>query len=236
MTAAPDGTPTTTDHRRRERTVKGVSPEARRAGRRRRLLNAALELTGAGGWSAATMRGVCAQAGLTQRYFYESFNDPQALVLALYDDVAAEAEHALLEALSAAEQDGPSRTHAAVDAFVRLVVSDPRKGRVLLMEPSENSELLHRRHQAFGRFVEIVAGHIEQQPGQPPVTPLEIAMSARALVGALTELLMARLRGEIQVPLDQLVGHATKIVITLTAPPPDLAPRVSPRVATRPAL
>jgi AcrR family transcriptional regulator len=170
------------------------------------------------------MRSVCTQAGLTQRYFYESFTDPQALALALYDDVAAEAEHTLLEALSRAEQDGPSRTRAAVDAFVKLVVNDPRKGRVLLMEPPENNALRDRRRRAFDRFVEIVAGDIEQHPGQPTPGPLELAMSARALVGALTELLMARLRGEIRVPLDQLVDHATKIVLTLTAPPPTPAP------------
>jgi AcrR family transcriptional regulator len=220
MTATPNRTPTTTDHRRSERTVKGVPPEARRASRRRRLLDAALELIGTGGWSATTMRGVCARSGLTQRYFYESFNDPQALVLALYDDVAAEAERATLEALSAAERDRPSRAHAAVDAFVKLVVNDPRKGRVLLMEASENKELRDRRRRALGRFVEIVAGQIEQHPGQPTLTPLELAMSARALVGALSELIMARLRGEIRAPLDQLVDHAAKIVLTLTAPPP----------------
>jgi AcrR family transcriptional regulator len=224
MTATPNRTPRSTDHRRRERTVKGVPPEQRRAGRRRRLLDAALELTGTGGWSAATMRGVCAQAGLTQRYFYESFDDPQALALALYDDVAAEAEHTLLEALSAADHDGPSRTHAAVDAFVKLVVNDPRKGQVLLMESSENNELRDRRRRAFDRFVEIVAGDIEQNPRQPTHTPLELAMSARALVGALTALLMARLRGEIRAPLDQLVDHATKIVLTLAAPPPAAMP------------
>ena len=141
-------------------------------------------------------------------------------MLALYDDVVAEAQRALLEALSSTEQEGPSRTRAAVDAFVRLVVNDPRKGRVLLMEPPENDELRDRRRRAFDRFVEIVAGDIEQHPGQPTPGPLELAMSARALVGALTELLMARLRGEIRVPLDQLVDHATKIVLTLTAPPP----------------
>jgi AcrR family transcriptional regulator len=152
------------------------------------------------------------------------FNDPQALALALYDDVAAEAERTLLDALSTTEPRGPSRTHAAVDAFVKLVVNDPRKGRVLLMEPPENSELRDRRRRAFDRFVEIVAGHIEQHAGQPPLTRLELSMSARALVGALTELLMARLRDEIQAPLDQLVDHATKIVLTLTAPLPTPVP------------
>jgi AcrR family transcriptional regulator len=165
------------NHLRRERTVHGVSPEARRVGRRRRLLDAALELIGTGGWSATTMRSVCTQAGLTQRYFYESFTDPQALALALYDDVAAEAEHTLLEALTTAEQDGPSRTHAAVDAFVKLVVNDHRKGRVLLMEPPENNQLRDRRRRAFDRFVEIVAGDIEQHPGHPTPSPVELCVA-----------------------------------------------------------
>lgn len=49
-------------------------------------------------------------------------------------------------------------------------------------------------------------------------------MSARALVGTLPELLMARLRREIRAPLDQLVDHATKIVLTLSARPPTPVP------------
>jgi hypothetical protein len=46
-------------------------------------------------------------------------------------------------------------------------------------------------------------------------------MTARALVGALSELLMARLRGELRVSHQRLVDTATRIILTLAVISPN---------------
>ena len=46
-------------------------------------------LLGSEGGPALTVRAVCRAAGLTERYFYESFTDRDEFVRAVYDDVCS---------------------------------------------------------------------------------------------------------------------------------------------------
>src|SRR5512139_974724 len=77
------------------RTYGGRSAEERRSERRHRLVDAALAIWGEQGWAAVTMRQVCARAGLIDRYFYESFPDRDALLVAVWDQLRDEAAERL---------------------------------------------------------------------------------------------------------------------------------------------
>ena len=64
----------------------GVDAADRLAGRRTRLLQAGLELMGRSVMpSELTVRGVCHEAGVATRYFYESFLDKDEFVGAVFD-------------------------------------------------------------------------------------------------------------------------------------------------------
>ena len=67
------------------------------------------------------MRGVCARAGLTERYFYESFKDREELLLAVFDAIIADATRVVLEAVEAAPHDERVKSKAAIAAFVELM-------------------------------------------------------------------------------------------------------------------
>jgi AcrR family transcriptional regulator len=62
--------------------ARGVPLDARRAQRREALIRAAIEVYGARGFRNATVKAVCEAAGLTERYFYESFANGEALLVA----------------------------------------------------------------------------------------------------------------------------------------------------------
>ncbi|MGH9792076.1 MAG: TetR/AcrR family transcriptional regulator, partial [Candidatus Acidiferrales bacterium] len=57
----------------------------RSAERRARLIQAGVQVFGTKGFHSATVKQICAEAGLTERYFYESFENLNALFLATYD-------------------------------------------------------------------------------------------------------------------------------------------------------
>ena len=88
----------------------GVSAEERVADRRARLLEAGLECFGTAGSPATGVKDVCRAAGLTDRYFYESFKDGRALFLAVFDDVTDALFGAVAEAVLAVAPDagGPA--------------------------------------------------------------------------------------------------------------------------------
>lgn len=82
----------------RTRPYRGVPADQRRARRRAALMEAGLELLGTRGWAATTVRQVCAEAGLNDRYFYENFPDRDALLLAIIDDQVAQGTDVILSA------------------------------------------------------------------------------------------------------------------------------------------
>jgi AcrR family transcriptional regulator len=93
------------------RRYRGISAEERRAARRRQLLDAALEIAGTRGVERTTMTAICSEAGLTERYFYESFDARDQLLLALVDEIAEQVRTAVLTALSDTEGDTAARAH-----------------------------------------------------------------------------------------------------------------------------
>ncbi|MGH3519864.1 MAG: TetR/AcrR family transcriptional regulator, partial [Haloechinothrix sp.] len=184
------------------RTWAGTTLADRRAARRRQLLDAGLELVGPDGTAAVSVRAACRTAKLTERYFYENFTDRDALLLAVYDHVGAQARDALI----AAVRDAPARSaevvRAAVTAFVELILDDPRKGTVLLLAPLTDPALTPKGAELLPAFAALIH---DQLP--PEIDEGERQMIAVGLVGALTHLFISYLNGTLDVPRDQLVEH-----------------------------
>lgn len=181
-----------------QRTFQGLTAGERKAERRIRLLEAALDVIGTTGWSSATMTAICGRAGLTERYFYESFKDREALYLQLIDLVAGEVEAALLVALQDAEGSPIERLRTVAMALVTALADDPRKGRVALLEGLGSEPLQRRRREIIAGFLELLQAQ-GAAVGLPPER--RRAPSALDLVmigGATSELLSRRLAGELQ--------------------------------------
>jgi len=117
-----------------KRHFRGVSPEDRQAERRKRLLEAGLEAFGARGFYAVGVRDVCGLAKLTERYFYESFENREALFLAVYQEAAQRIRDAITEAHSRARADATELARTGLEATLRTFRDDPRIARILLLE------------------------------------------------------------------------------------------------------
>src|SRR4051812_40220917 len=73
-----------------ERSYGGKTAAERVAERRARLVAATIDVLATSGEAHATMTAVCAAAGLTERYFYESFESLEDALLAALDSVCDE--------------------------------------------------------------------------------------------------------------------------------------------------
>lgn len=187
------------------RTYRGASAEERKAERREKLLAAGLEVLGTLGWERTTMTAVCAEARLTERYFYESFTDRGEFVRAVYRDVGARAH----EAVAAAVQAHPRElARAAVEAFVQLLVDKPSMGRVLLIAPLSDPALSEQGQALVPGFVTLVHDQLSEV-----VDPQRKEMIALGVVGALTTLFVAYLGGTLTVPRQRLVDHCVALVL-----------------------
>jgi AcrR family transcriptional regulator len=185
----------------------GTTLADRRADRRRKLLDVGLELLGTQGSSALTVRSVCRAAELTDRYFYESFADRDALLLAVYDQVAAEAGEVLVAAVASADLgDFEAGARAAVDAFAELLTGDPRKGRVLLLEPLTDPTHGVRGVALSPAFAEIIRAQLGGDA-------ISAQLTATALVGAMANLFIRWLDGSLPVGRDLLTDYCVRLLV-----------------------
>jgi AcrR family transcriptional regulator len=191
----------------------GVIASDRVAARRRRLLDAALELLGTEGWQATTVRAICAQARLTPRYFYESFADRDELLLALFDELVGDAAAHVLEAVRGADHDARAKARAAIGAFVELVTDDPRKARVMFIEAIGSERLTRRRFETVRMFAALVAAQGREFYGIDGGSLTDT--TALMLVGGLAETLLAWLDGSLKITRAQLVEECTELFVVM---------------------
>ncbi|WP_210492443.1 TetR/AcrR family transcriptional regulator [Patulibacter sp. SYSU D01012] len=204
--------PTPSTDRLPSRPWRGVSADDRVADRRERLLQAGLEVFGTVGYAGGTVADVCATAGLTRRYFYAAFANREALLLAVAERIVDDAFAALAPELRDLDRGVEAVARDAFGAFVAALVDDPRRARVLLVETvGVGPEFEERRRELLRRLSDLFrdAGRAILGDAAPP--PLDTELTARALMGAAIELLVAHVRGEIVVERAQLVAHLSRI-------------------------
>lgn len=190
------------------RRYSGLDAEERTTQRRAAILAAALELFGTTGYAATSVKQICREAGLTERYFYESFRDREASLTALYTELTGQMRDATLKAVgdalpgpdgdaSAAGHTGTSvpadlaeATRSGLAAFIGFLAEDPRRARVVLIEVVGVSPGLEdRRHAVLREFAGLVSDVWSAEPGGPATTETQ-RLTTVGLVGAVNHLLV----------------------------------------------
>jgi AcrR family transcriptional regulator len=190
------------------RPYRGVSAPARIAARRQRLLDAGLELFGTRGIAAVGVGDVCAEAGLTKRYFYESFPSTEALAEAVFEEVRARIMARVAPAIVAG---GADNARPAIECYVRAVTEDPRVLRLLAFESSEGP-LARYRDGFAARAVETWFGLVGGQTEDSVHTRLR----AYAFVGASTQIGLAWVNDELSLTIDELIDELVDLFQRLT--------------------
>jgi AcrR family transcriptional regulator len=193
----------------------GVAPDDRRAERRELLMDTAFALLGTEGWAGTSVRAVCQRARLNPRYFYESFEDLDALILAVYDRVVGELATVILAALESAPGDPAAQLRATIEATVTFVDDDRRRARVLYVEALGNEALNRRRLETGLAVVNFVRAFAIEQHGAPAEGEHIGDLTASVFVGGFSELLVAWLEGRVKVPREQLVEDATALFLAM---------------------
>lgn len=197
------------------RPYRGVQPEDRLAARRTRLLDAGLSILGSGsGGEVLTVRGVCRQASVAARYFYESFTDKDALVGAVFDwvieDLAASAQRAMAAAPPA------ERTRACMANIVGQISEDPRVGRLIFSADLADPVLLRKRAESGALLAMLSVRHASEALRVD--TNDRIKAAGHFVVGGVGQTLGAWLHGKVTLDREQLVSQLTSFVELLGDP------------------
>lgn len=193
------------------RTWGGRTTEERRAERRARLIDAALDIWIENGWAAVTMRGVCQRTALNDRYFYEHFADRDELLGVAWDAVCTEV-FAELAAIFAEHVERPPLEilRAAVTRAVRLQSDDNGRARILLAEHAGSAVLEQRRKTMLADGTELLVA-TSRPYLRPDADELEFRMSTLVGIGGFIELLTAWRTGAMDIDGDRIIEHTCRL-------------------------
>ena len=189
----------------------GRTHDERRDERRRRLLDATLEVWGGAGPKPVTMTRVCAEAGLSERYFYEHFTHLDAALTAVLEEVADEIARESVAALEATEGGPEEKVRAGLSAFVRILTDDPRKGRVAMIESVAVPALRARRAELLRGFVALTAQESRTLHGEQAWGETEGELAATMFIGGIAQLVTDWLEGAVTASPADVVDAAVHL-------------------------
>ena len=171
------------------RAYAGESLAERVARRRQRFLDAGLQVFGTTGYRTATVRQLCREAELTDRYFYESFAHTEDLLVAVYEREFDHLQQAVLVALAdeAALRDPMVAVERALNAVFEMA-SEPRVARVCWLEVlgvSARVDGVYTRN--IERFAALVVAFARRQFGSDDIDDTESRMLGLAMIGAVSQ-------------------------------------------------
>lgn len=196
------------------RPFRGATALQRVEQRRGQLIDAGVDVFGTTGYLLATVDHICARAGLSKRYFYESFPDREALLLACYDRCANEIHEAMISAvLDVATAAIDVRLRAALVGYFGAIDADQRRARVTLLEILGVSAAVDAAYAAqterFAASVEVLAAASFEASALPKP---QLHVIAQGIIGAVTTIAAQWLLDQRRRPCNQLIDGAYVLV------------------------
>ena len=199
----------------------GLSAPERRAERRERLMEAALELFGTAGFLKTTITMLCSASGVTARHFYEEFDSREALLRTLYDRIAEETFERVVGALRESRRSMPDRIRDSTEAYFRFLTSDPRLAQIYTIEAvGMHAELeTHRRakREEFVKKLTKAAARVE-------TSSVDSRLLSAAIAGAAHDLLLEWVLAPRRPSVDKLIDTITTLWVRTLRLEPERVP------------
>ncbi|RXJ74827.1 hypothetical protein CS022_00995 [Veronia nyctiphanis] len=174
------------------RSYAGVSAEQRANERKLKLMAAALEVVGNQGFKNATVRAICKESGLTQRYYYEAFENAEDMLIQLYLHEVRKIYINIQDAINSHEA-AEDKIRIGLRTYLETFKNDPRIANLILSEVLGVSPAVDIAYQTqTNRFIDFLKELYQQMVFSAVKKNLNLPFEtfARGSVGAV--LLIAR--------------------------------------------
>ncbi|MFC0624785.1 TetR/AcrR family transcriptional regulator [Kribbella deserti] len=168
------------------RRYSGRSVDEWKAARRERLMEAAFELFGTEGYTSTSVERLCAHAKVSTRHFYHEFPNKEAVLLAAHKHIMETGVQGTTAALAEHMNDKvPVRVRSAVDAYLRMVMSDLRRAQLSFVEVVGISPALEHQRLAYREMLVATVVHIgETGVARGEISPKDFRFLGLSFIGA----------------------------------------------------
>ena len=203
-----------TSAKSRARVYGGATAAVRKASRQKAFVEAACTLIGVNGFKSLTVRSICKEAGLTDRYFYESFGSTEDLLIAVYQDVSRELEEELTKAYQEAGKSLKEQLSAVLYAYFRYM-RDPRKLRIITAEVLGVSDKVTACYmQGVENFARLFHTIALADGREVEKSPENVALFGQMLLGSLTFAVVGWCESGYSQPTAEIAAFASESLLT----------------------
>lgn len=195
----------------------GVSLKVRTRQRKEQFLQAGLNLFGTTGFRKCTVRSLCKEANLTDRYFYQSYGSLEALLTSVYERCMTDLGTSLVEVISMEyKKSGAEKAiMAGLEAYFSFL-EDSRVARVCMVElegiSPEVNALYYTYIDGFARLLKHFANHAYPQW---KANDEEQHIFAISLIGAMRQVATNWLENSYSTDRKVLVSTTGKLFIAM---------------------
>lgn len=189
------------------RSYAGKDAATRRMERRDKLLAAGITLFGRQGFAATSVDAICSEAGLTKRYFYESFENSEELLIEAYRAATRDLMQSILSAAAPHREDSRALVRAGVQQVFTFVRDHPDEARLIMIEAmSARSQLGRVYGKSYQEFVNLLVAFTKPfLPDEGPGDAI-LAVLARAMTGAMIHLCQGWMATGYQQSMEELIS------------------------------
>lgn len=174
----------------KERQFKGLSLTERKHARREKLIEAGIETYGIQGFFSVTVKDVCNEAKLTERYFYESFKKSEDLFQTIFLKMIETLQQNVMQSVMQAAPDPAKMIDAGLGALLRTLKDDPRLARIIYIDAMLVQELHNQAtiQETMLRFDRMIQAFVMLMMPNLQRSEQEVSLIATGLNGYVTQI------------------------------------------------
>ncbi len=201
----------------KERQFKGMSLTERKQLRREKLIEAGIEAYGTHGFFSVTVKDICNEAKLTERYFYESFKKSENLFQTIFLKLIDELQHNVMQAIMQASADPKKMIEAGLSALLTTLQDNPRMARIIYVDAMLVQELHNQAtiHETMSRFDRMIHAFVMLMMPNIDRSEREISLVATGLNGYVTQIAIRWVMSGYKQPLAEVLSSCSIVFQSL---------------------
>jgi len=201
----------------KERQFKGLSMAERQQARREKLIEAGIQAYGTHGFFSVTVKDICTEAKLTERYFYESFKKSEHLFQTIFLKLIDELQQNVMQAMMQASSDPKKMIEAGLTALLTTLRDNPRMARIIYIDAMLVQELHNQAtiHETMGRFDRMIQAFVMLMMPNLSRSAQEISLVSTGLNGYVTQISIRWVMSGFKQSMEEVLSSCSIVFLAL---------------------
>ncbi|WP_312324374.1 TetR/AcrR family transcriptional regulator [Acinetobacter schindleri] len=201
----------------KERQFKGLSMAERQQARREKLIEAGIQAYGTHGFFSVTIKDICTEAKLTERYFYESFKKSEHLFQTIFLKLIDELQQNVMQAMMQASSDPKKMIEAGLTALLTTLRDNPRMARIIYIDAMLVQELHNQAtiHETMGRFDRMIQAFVMLMMPNLSRSAQEISLVSTGLNGYVTQIAIRWVMSGFKQSMEEVLSSCSIVFLAL---------------------